>query len=361
MTTEPINLLALSKTDLHEKIQEWGWPRYRASQLWHWLYRQRATAFEQMDNLGRALQDELARRTVIAYPRWLRSQTAVDGTRKLLLELDDGERIEAVLIPDGRRLTLCVSTQAGCTLDCGFCLTGRMGLRRNLKAHEIVGQWFAAQEEMDRSPDGVAARLTNVVFMGMGEPLANLTHVFEALRRLTDQQGIAFPARRITVSTAGMVPQMAELGAFQPPVNLAVSLNATTDAVRARLMPMAARYSLDELMTACRVYPHPPRRWITFEYVLLEGINDSPADARRLVRLLHGIRSKLNLIPWNAFGDAPFRQPSKEQVLAFQAILVDHGIPTYVRKSRGREILAACGQLHDSAPPAGRLTPQQTA
>jgi 23S rRNA (adenine2503-C2)-methyltransferase len=361
MTADPLNLLSLSKSDLPEKMKEWGWPRYRASQLWHWLYRRRATTFEQMGNLGRALQDDLSRRAVIARPRLIHSQTAIDGTRKLLLELEDGERVESVLIPDGHRLTLCVSTQVGCTLDCGFCLTGTMGLRRNLKAHEIVGQWFAAQEEIGREPSEATPRLTNVVFMGMGEPLANLPQLLEALRRLTDQQGIAFPARRITVSTAGLVPQMAEFSTFHPPVNLAVSLNATTDEVRARLMPMAARYSIDELMAACRAYPHPPRRWITFEYVLLEGINDSPADAKRLVRLLHGIRCKLNLIPWNALTDAPFRRPPEKDVMAFQAILIDHGIPTYVRKNRGREILAACGQLHNSVPPTSRLTPQWTA
>ncbi len=361
MDSTSINLLALSKMEMETLLTQWGYPRYRVVQLWHWLYRQRVTSFEQMSNLGEACVAQLSRAAHATLPRVAQRQVAQDGTCKLLIELDDRQRIETVLIPDDRRLTLCVSTQVGCTLDCGFCLTGTMGLQRNLKTHEIVDQWFLAQQEIDqeaidREPGG-RRRLTNLVFMGMGEPLANLAQVTEAITRLTDPHGIAFPPRRITVSTAGLVPQIAELGHYRPAVNLAVSLNATTDAVRARLMPLAARYSIEELLAACRAYPLLPRRWITFEYVVLDHLNDSAEDARRLARLLGGLRSKVNLIPWNPFPGSAFGRPADDQVLQFQSILVAKGIPTYIRKSKGREILAACGQLHSASAPAADQKP----
>ncbi|MEW6324342.1 MAG: 23S rRNA (adenine(2503)-C(2))-methyltransferase RlmN [Nitrospirota bacterium] len=343
-----INLAALSKAELAALAAGWGWPRYRTAQLWQWLYRQRATSFAQMTNLSAPIREQLAERAAIDWPRVARRQIAQDGTRKLLIELADGRRIESVLIPDEGRLTLCLSTQVGCTLDCGFCLTGTMGLARNLKAYEMVGQWHAAQQELEDHPDGLPRRLTNLVFMGMGEPLANLAQLAEALTRLTDPHGIAFPPRRITVSTAGLAPQIAELGRFRPEVNLAVSLNAADDATRAKIMPLAARYSIDELLAACRAYPLGPRRFITFEYVLLDHINDSEEDARRLARLLRGLRAKVNLIPWNPFPGAPYGRPADARVLRFQTILVDHHIPTYIRKSKGRDILAACGQLHSA-------------
>ncbi len=350
----PVNLAALSKPELAAQVADWGWPRYRTAQLWQWLYRQRATSFADMTNLSAPLREQLAERAVIEWPRVVRRQIAEDGTRKLLVELADGRRVEAVLIPDERRLTLCLSTQVGCTLDCGFCLTGTMELERNLKAHEMVGQWVVAQQELDGRPDGLPRRLTNLVFMGMGEPLANLAQLADALTRLTDPHGIAFPPRRITVSTAGMAPQIAELGRFRPAVNFAVSLNAVDDATRAKIMPMAARYSLEELLDACRAYPLAPRRYITFEYVLLDQVNDSDEDARKLVKLLRGLRAKVNLIPWNPFPGTPYDRPADSRVLRFQTILVDHEIPTYIRKSKGQEIRAACGQLHSATEPAER-------
>jgi 23S rRNA (adenine2503-C2)-methyltransferase len=399
MSSTPINLAALSKRELQGLTARWGWSRYRAAQLWEWLYHRRVVSFELMTNLSITMRTELAQRACVRWPSIAERRIAADGTRKLLIELEDGRRIESVLIPDERRLTLCLSTQVGCTLDCGFCLTGTMGLSRNLKAYEIVGQWVAAQQELDewsqhlsgdasissprvqagqkdpaarpqapRKPErtGVVredlrgaenaadglfhrpARLTNIVFMGMGEPLANLPQLTDALARLTDPHGVAFPPRRITVSTAGLAPQIAELGRVNPAVNLAVSLNATDDETRGRIMPLAARYPITDIMAACRAYPLAPRRYITFEYVLLDRVNDSDDEARRLAALLRGVRAKVNLIPWNPFPGTPFRRPSDERIASFQQLLLDRKVPTYVRKSKGQEILAACGQLHQA-------------
>jgi 23S rRNA (adenine2503-C2)-methyltransferase len=355
MPAELTNLAALSKAELQRLTARWGWSRYRAAQLWEWLYRRRVVSFESMTNLSVQMREELAQRACIRWPVVVERRIAADGTRKLLIGLEDGRRIESVMIPDDRRLTLCLSTQVGCTLDCGFCLTGTMGLTRNLKAHEIVGQWIVAQQELDERPQQLPRRLTNLVFMGMGEPLANLPALTDALTRLTDPHGVAFPPRRITVSTAGLAPQIAELGRFQPAVNLAVSLNATDDATRAKIMPLAARYSIEALMAACRAYPLGPRRFITFEYVLLDRVNDSDDDARRLVKLLRGMRAKVNLIPWNPYPGTPLRRPADERIARFQTILLDARVPTYIRKSKGQEILAACGQLHSVE---GEKTPQ---
>jgi len=346
MATDLINLAALSKRELQDLTARWGWSRYRAAQLWEWLYRRRVVSFESMTNLSITMRTELAQWACVRWPSIAERRIAADGTRKLLIELEDGRRIESVLIPDERRLTLCLSTQVGCTLDCGFCLTGTMGLSRNLKAFEMVGQWVAAQQELERQPEGLPARLTNLVFMGMGEPLANLPQLTDALARLTDPHGIAFPPRRITVSTAGLAPQIAELGHVNPAVNLAVSLNATDDDTRGRIMPLAARYPITDIMAACRAYPLAPRRYITFEYVLLDRVNDSDDEARRLAALLRGVRAKVNLIPWNPFPGTPFRRPSDERIASFQQLLLDRKVPTYIRKSKGQEILAACGQLH---------------
>jgi len=358
MTVELTNLAALSKADVQRLAARWGWSRYRAAQLWDWLYRRRATSFESMTNLSVQMRAQLSQRACVRWPSVVERRMAADGTRKLLIGLEDGRRVESVLIPDERRLTLCLSTQVGCTLDCGFCLTGTMGLNRNLKAHEIVGQWFVARQELEERPLTLPRRLTNLVFMGMGEPLANLPALTDALGRLTDPHGIAFPPRRITVSTAGLAPQIAELGRISPAVNLAVSLNATDDATRAAIMPLAARSSIEELLAACRAYPLGPRRFITFEYVLLDRVNDSDEDARRLATRLRGMRAKVNLIPWNPFPGTPFRRPPDERIARFQTILLASRIPTYIRKSKGQEILAACGQLHSaesqSAPPAAQ-------
>ncbi len=334
------NLLAFDDAALRRFILECGWPRYRASQILRWLYAKRARSVESMTDLSRADRVALAARATIMRPPPHLIRTADDGTRKFLFSLEDGLTVESVLIPDGRRLTLCVSSQVGCTFDCAFCLTGTMGLKRNLKAHEIVSQVLSVQDELE--PE---RRLSNLVFMGMGEPLANFEAVADSIARLTNTDwGVAIPARRITVSTAGLASRLADVAPLG--VNLAVSLNATTEAQRATLMPAVSRsYSLAALMQACRTFPLKARSRLTFEYVLLAGQNDSQADAARLVALLRGFRCKVNLIPFNEFPDNPLRRPSDAAVLAFQSILRRAGFDTFIRKSKGPDVLGACGQL----------------
>ncbi len=340
-----IALKTLSVTQLDDFFTAQGWPRYRSRQVLDWIYRRGVTRFDDMTNLGRSERMHLTDIAVITEPLLIEVQhDAEDGTEKLLFRLEDGETVESVLIPDGDRLTLCLSTQVGCTLDCTFCLTGTMGLKRNLRVYEIVDQVLGA-----RAHAGAERPITNLVFMGMGEPLANLGAVCEAIERLTAPWGLGYSPRRITVSTSGLVPQMEQLGAFRHSVNLAVSLNATTDDVRDRVMGTINRkYPLAVLLGTCRAYPLPPRRRIFFEYVLLAGVNDTSADARRLVKLLHGIRCKVNLIPFNPWPGASFERPTDATVAAFQAILLDAHFSAFVRKSKGRQILAACGQLHST-------------
>jgi 23S rRNA (adenine2503-C2)-methyltransferase len=285
--------------------------------------------------LRRRLEAEASIRTLSP----ARRQAAADGTEKFLFTLDDGKQIEGVFIPETDRLTVCISTQAGCALDCKFCLTGVMGFSRNLRAWEIVGQVLAL------GAAGGARRLSNIVLMGMGEPLANVRHTFRALEILLCPDGLAFPPRRITVSTVGLAPEMAALGAAGYGVNLAVSLSAPTDALRDSLMPINRRYALAELMKACRAYPLKPRQRITFEYVMLDGVNDTPALARALVRLVAGLRCKVNLIPLNPAPELPFRPSPRPRIEAFQRALKAAGVMATIRESRGQEIFAACGML----------------
>jgi 23S rRNA (adenine2503-C2)-methyltransferase len=343
--SQPLDLLALDEPAMTRFVHDLGWPTYRARQILRWLYRRRETDIARMTDLSRRDRDRLAGRAVISKPRGMSIYASEDGTRKLVLTLTDGLAVETVLIPEGHRVTLCLSTQVGCTLDCGFCLTGTMGLHRNLKVAEILTQVLIAQDHCrkDRS-------VTNLVFMGMGEPLANVEALMETIRRLTNRTwGFGFSPRRITVSTAGLASR---LGAIAPlGVNLAVSLNAATDAVRQRLMPAANRlHSLHSVLEACRAYPLPAHRRLTFEYVLLGDVNDGPEDARRLASLLRGLRSKVNLIPFNPFPGSPFRRPSDDAVHGFQEILRRAGLDAFVRKSRGGDVLGACGQLGGSPP-----------
>jgi 23S rRNA (adenine2503-C2)-methyltransferase len=268
---------------------------------------------------------------------------AGDGTRKLRYQLRDGAAIESVLIREPTRLTLCLSTQAGCRIGCAFCLTTKGGLRRHLRPAEIVDQLLQARAVLEPHE-----QLTNLVFMGMGEPLDNYASTVTALRILTQPEAIGLSPRRITVSTSGMVPALRAFGAEGLRVNLAVSLNAPNDAIRTRLMPINKKWPIRELLAACREYPLPPSRRITFEYVLLEGINDQPAHAEEVARLLKGLRCKVNLIPFNEFPGAAFRRPAPETVQRFQDILLGHYLTTTVRESRGREIGAACGQLAEA-------------
>jgi len=314
-------------------------PTYRATQILSWIYRRHAPSFAAMSNLPHSLRAGLARQ--FAFPALTPSVVAEsdDGTRKLLFNLDDRAAIESVLIPDPPRLTLCISSQAGCGMGCGFCATARLGLLRNLSATEIVGQVLAAHATL-RAEE----RISNIVFMGMGEPLANYDAVVQAVELLTAEWGVGLSARRITVSTVGLVPAMQRL-VGDTDVQLAVSLSATTDAQRETLMPVNRRYPLATLMAMCRSLPIRQRRRITFEYVMLAGVNDSLEDADRLVRLLHGIRSKVNLIPFNPFPGAGFACSPSSSILRFQERLLANNVHATIRQSRGRDIQAACGQL----------------
>jgi 23S rRNA (adenine2503-C2)-methyltransferase len=293
-----------------------------------------------MTNLSQALRAQLAERFTISTPHLVHEARSADGTRKFLFELADGKRIESVYIPDTPKQTFCISSQVGCAMDCDFCLTGKMGFIRNLTPAEIAGQVRVLAEKTD-----LLDKPFNIVLMGMGEPLHNYDAVMQSMRMLADEQGLAVSPRRVTLSTVGIVPAMERLAAEPVMPNLAISLHATTDATRDRIAPVNRKYPLDQLLDACRRFPLKRRNRITFEYVLLDGVNDTPDDARRLVRLLGDIKAKVNLLPLNAAPGIPYERPSDERVNAFAQILADHHITVSVRKSRGRDIRAACGQL----------------
>ncbi|MBS0170923.1 MAG: 23S rRNA (adenine(2503)-C(2))-methyltransferase RlmN [Nitrospira sp.] len=334
------NLLALTESGMIAYVASLGWPAYRASQILRWLYQERARTFAAMSNLSHNDREYLTANCSIERSSDVQVFSSQDGTKKYVLALADGHQVECVLIPDEDRLTLCLSTQVGCTLDCGFCLTGTLGLRRNLRAHEILDQVLLAQDHLS-----AGERLTNLVFMGMGEPLANLEAVADAVTRLTDQDwGLGFSGRRITISTAGLASRIKDVAPLK--VNLAISLNATTDELRQQIMPAANRlHSLQALLDACRAYPLADRDRLTFEYVLLADVNDRAEDAARLVKLLRGLRCKVNLIAFNPFPGSAYRRPSDEAIDTFQHILRRGHVDAYLRRSRGRDVLGACGQL----------------
>jgi len=332
-----IDLKSLNEEDLSSVIGLLGLPLYREKQLIHWIYERGVTDVRDITELPVPLRERLSRIAYISSLKLIERQVSGDGTEKFLFGLEDGETIETVLIPDGGRRTLCISSQVGCAMGCRFCLTARIGFVRNLTAHEIADQVITVRRLI--KPE----ELTGIVLMGMGEPLNNLDGVADALWRITGHLRIS--KRRITISTAGVVPVINRLPGVIPSVNLAVSLNATTNAVRDMLMPVNRRYQIEELLSACRNYPLDRRRRITFEYILIEGLNDNPEDAERLVIMLRGIPSKINLIPLNPFEGAEFRPSSDEKILAFQQILIRRGMTALIRKSKGRDILAACGQL----------------
>ncbi len=340
MTAARVDLTGVLRGEVEALAKELGQPAYRGRQLFRWVQARRALDLEDMTDLSRPFRIILKERVSLRHPDVSEVQRASDGTRKYLFRLSDGEEIESVLIPDEGRLTACISTQVGCPLACRFCLTGLMGLRRNLVAAEIVGQILALQERLEPGE-----RLSNIVLMGMGEPLLNFLQVERALRILSDEHGASVSPRRITLSTAGHVPGIQKLAAADLGVNLSVSLSATTDAVRNEIMPINRRWPIVELLEACRAYPLPNRRRLTFEYVMLDGVNDSHEDAKRLVKLLHGIRCKINLIPFNSAPDLSDRPSPKERVVAFQRILHDAGRTATIRESRGWDISAACGML----------------
>jgi 23S rRNA (adenine2503-C2)-methyltransferase len=321
--------------ELESFIAGCGKERYRARQIFKWLYQKNAGSFEEMSNLSKEFRSQLEETASISVLIPETVEVSRDGTRKYLFRLDDGNAVESVLIPEEDRSTLCISSQVGCAMACEFCLTGTFRLVRNLTASEIVNQVCAVKRETE---------IRNIVFMGMGEPLANLDSVIRALRIITDPDGLQFSTRRVTVSTAGLVPELDRLGQAVT-VNLAVSLNATTDAVRDRLMPVNRRYPLRELLDACRRFPLPARRMITFEYVMIRGVNDTIDDAKRLVRLISNIPSKVNLIPFNEHEGCSLKRTDQEVLDRFHRFLLDKNITVITRTSRGDDISAACGQL----------------
>jgi 23S rRNA (adenine2503-C2)-methyltransferase len=340
------NLVGLSRDELGAEMAGLGAAPFRARQLWHWIYHRGSQDFAAMTTLAKSFRAELAERYVLARPAEARALASLDGTRKWLLRFADGQEAECVHIPEEDRGTLCVSSQVGCTLTCKFCHTGTQRLVRNLDAAEIVGQVMVARDALGEWPSPKDDRqLTNVVMMGMGEPLYNFDNVAKALKIVMDGEGLSVSKRKITLSTAGVVPMMARCG-DELGVNLAISLHAVNDELRDVLVPLNKKYPIAELLAACRAYPTASNsRRITFEYVMLKGVNDSPAEARELVRLLDDIPAKVNLIPFNSWPGTPFECSSDEAIQTFGDIVNAAGYPSPVRTPRGRDILAACGQL----------------
>ena len=343
-------LIGLSRDELMAEMAALGEKPFRARQLWHWIYGRGATDFAAMTSLSKDFRARLAEGYRAGRPEVVADQLSRDGTRKWLLAFPDGCQVETVFIPEADRGTLCVSSQVGCTLTCKFCHTGTQRLVRNLSAGEIVGQIMLARDKLGEWPSATADRqITNIVLMGMGEPLYNYDNVAQALRITMDAEGIAISKRRITLSTAGVVPLMARCGE-ELGVNLAVSLHATTDELRDRIIPLNKKYPLAELMAACRAYPGVNNaRRITFEYVMLKGMNDSAEDAHRLVGLIDGIPAKVNLIPFNPWPGSAFETSARADVARFAEILSDAHIAAPIRATRGEDILAACGQLKSAS------------
>jgi len=339
-----INLVECVPAELEALAGRLGQPRYRGRQLAAWLFRKDVLDLEAMSDLPKEFRHRLAGEASIVVPEVKRRTSSQDGSQKLVLSLADGAQIQSVLMPDADRLTLCLSTQVGCGFACAFCFTGTMGLGRNLTAGEIVGQLAAVRPTL---PAG--ARVTHLVYMGMGEPLANYAATVKSLRLLMDPNAFGYSPRRITVSTVGLVSGIKKLARENLKVNLAISLHATTNPVRSRLMPVNRGWGLEDLLAACRSFPLPVRQRMTFEYVLLQEVNDSGEDALRLARLLRGIRAKVNLIPFNDWEGAGFRRPPPPRILTFQTVLLEHGITATIRWSKGEDIGAACGQLAEPA------------
>ncbi len=337
-----VNLLGKSTEELRAILQSLAEPGYRGAQIYHALYAERRSDFAAMTNLPAALRERLSREAAIALPRIVRRHLSSDGTVRYVLAIGEGKaaNIETVFMPEENRQTICISTQAGCAVECQFCLTATLGLTRNLTAGEIVGQVLVALE------DNRAALKpqTNIVLMGQGEPLLNYDAVMAALRILLDPKGVAIAPRHAALSTSGIVPGIERLAREKVRPNLAISLNASSNEQRDQIMPINRKYPLEKLLDACRKYPLRPREWLLFEYVLLGGFNDSAEDAHRVVKLLANLRAKVNLIPWNP-GDLPYERPDRRRVEEFQRIFIEKGVPCFIRDSRGQDVMAACGQL----------------
>lgn len=336
MVDQKIDIKSLTPEGLVSFLGGLGKEKFRAGQIQRWVYKRGVVDFAEMTDLAKDFRGELEKRAFISDWEPEHIETSRDGTEKYLFSLEDGAKIETVRIPmDNDRSTICVSTQVGCAMQCEFCLTGQFGLTRDLQTAEIVNQVCGAMKR---------GAVNNIVFMGMGEPLHNLDNVIDALKIIYSEAGLDFSPRKVTVSTSGLIPQMREFGT-RIRANLAVSLNATTDEMRDRLMPINKRYPLKELMAACRDFPMPPGQRITFEYILIRELNDSLDDAKRLVKLLHGVRAKVNLISYNEHEGSDFKSPIPKDIEAFQRYLLDRDIVAIRRASKGQDISAACGQL----------------
>ena len=343
--SEKIDLKNLSPSELIEFLGSFGKERYRSVQILRWLYQKGAQSFDEMTNLSKKFREELNQVSRISTLHPIHVEEAKDGTKKFLFELEDGQRIESVLIKDKLRLTLCLSTQVGCAFGCQFCLTGKIGWKRDLMVSEILNQILVVRKKLPEK-----SSITNIVLMGMGEPLANYDNTLKAINLMHHPDAFKFSSRRITLSTVGLLPELEQLAKEKILFRLAISLNASDEETRSYLMPVNRRYPLKKILALCKNFPLRPRTRITFEYVMVEGINDSSQDAKRLLRILKGIPSKINLIPLNEAPEIPFKRPSEEKIIHFQEILMEGGLTAIVRTSKGREISAACGQLQAKEP-----------
>ena len=352
-----IALIGLDMDELTALVVEAGFPKFRAKQIWGWIYQRGARDFDAMANIPKAMREEFAEKFFVGRPDIIEEQKSVDGTMKWLLRMEGGQEVETVFIPEEKRGTLCISSQVGCTLTCKFCHTGTQNLVRNLGVHEILQQIMVARDRLHEWPSSAAnpigadgrekdrRELTNIVLMGMGEPLYNYDNMANAMRITMDGEGLSISKRRITLSTSGVVPQIVQAGE-ELGVNLAISLHAANDELRSQIMPINNKYPLDELLEACRNYPGISNaKRITFEYVMLKDVNDSDLHAYDLVRILDGIPAKVNLIPFNPWPGAPYERSSNNRIRRFGDILSDAGYSSPVRKTRGEDIFAACGQL----------------
>jgi len=340
------NLLGLTREELEEWAVAHSQPRYRGRQLYRAVYARQQTDFAALTDLSKDFRQLLAANCSVRYPSIERRFESRDGAVRYLLALEDGQTVEAVYMPEEDRTTLCLSSQVGCAVDCRFCFSALLGLKRNLTAGEIVGEALAILADR---PLPKQTRL-NIVFMGMGEPLLNFVAMVKSVKLLSDPGGLAIPWRRITLSTVGIVPRINDLAREPVRPKLAISLNASTEEQRTALMPVNRKYPLRQLLAACRAYPLRPGERLTFEYVLIADFNDSPEDARRVAKLLRGLRAKVNLIPYNPGPELPYRPPALERVLAFQKVLADRELPAFIRISRGQDVQAACGQLRLAGP-----------
>ena len=353
MTDDKLDLIGLSLNEISEtlikrdliQVKE----KFRSKQLWHWLYFRGETDFDKMTTVSKELRKKLKDHFIIKRPKVKSHQISKDGTQKWLLELNDGNLIETVFIPEENRGTLCVSSQVGCTLNCKFCFTGTQKLVRNLTSGEIISQLLLAKDNLSDWPNGKDRKISNIVFMGMGEPLYNYENVKNAAEIMGDKEGIQLSTKRITLSTSGIVPEIIKWG-NEVDSRLAISLHATNDELRNDIVPINKKFPLKELIKACREYPRSKNsKRITFEYVMLKGVNDTAQDARELVKLISGIPAKINLIPFNPWPNSPYECSSKEVIKKFSDIIKNAGYASPVRKTRGQDIMAACGQLKSSS------------